>query len=301
MSIEAGMDRVVAVDWSGDKGPGQRKKIWAGVWTASPKGRTMGGTVTLEGGRTRDELSGWLVEMARQTPRMVVGFDFIFSYPAWFLKEHGVASAEGFWRSVASGQGEKWLARECEDIRFWGKPRKKPEEFCGPLMHRMMRRTDMEVKVVAQIAEPAKAARVVGIAPKSPFQIGGSGSVGTGSLRGMPYLLKLREAGFSVWPFDVPSFPMVVEMYSRLMTGPVNKSSEEARTAYLARKKKESAAFVGLSRAVIAAARESEDAFDALVSCLVMTEFRGEFPELRQATDPAYAIEGQTWTPGVGR
>ena len=32
---DGGLQRVVAVDWSGDKGPGQRKKIWAGVWTAS--------------------------------------------------------------------------------------------------------------------------------------------------------------------------------------------------------------------------------------------------------------------------
>ena len=37
---------MVGVDWSGDKGPGQRKKIWAGVWTASDaswlKGRCAG-------------------------------------------------------------------------------------------------------------------------------------------------------------------------------------------------------------------------------------------------------------------
>lgn len=291
------MDRVVAVDWSGDQSAGgQRRKIWAGVWTRSPKGKTMGGVVTLEGGRTRDELCDWLVEMAAETPRMVVGFDFIFSYPGWFLKEHGVRSAPEFWKSVADGQGEKWLHRECEDARFWGKPKKKPAEFCGENMHRMMRRADMEVKVVSQIAEPAKAARVVGIAPKSPFQIGGSGSVGTGSLRGMPYLLKLREAGFSVWPFDAPTFPMAVEMYSRLMTGPVNKSSETARVAYLKKRQ-----YAGLSRAVMTAAKGGEDAFDALVSCLVMTECRAEFPDLKKATDPVYAIEGQTWQPGVGR
>lgn len=292
------MDRVIAVDWSGDKGTGQKKKIWAGVWTRSDRGKTFGGTVTLEGGRTRDQLSGWLIHLSRETPRMVVGFDFIFSFPSWFLSEHGVPSALDFWKSVATGQGEQWLHRDCTDHRFWGKPKKKPQEFCGDNLHRMMRRTDMEVKVVAQIAEPAKAARVAGIAPKSPFQIGGSGSVGTGSLRGMPYLLKLREAGFSIWPFDPPTFPMVVEMYSRLMTGPVNKSSQLARTAYLARRKPD---FPGLSRAVLAQAKASEDAFDALISCLVMTQFRTEFPDLRQADDPLYRLEGQTWQPGVTR
>ena len=301
------MDRVVAVDWSGAKGPEQRRKIWAGVWTragaggARGTGKTMGGVVTLEGGRTRDELCGWLVEMARERPRMVVGFDFIFSYPAWFLEEHGVGSAVEFWHKVAEGQGERWLARECEDVRFWGKPRKKPEEFCGERMRRMMRQTDMELKMAEHIVGEEEKARVVGIAPKSPFQIGGSGSVGTGSLRGMPYLLRLREAGFSVWPFEEAGFPMVVEMYSRLMTGRVNKSSEEARTAYLKRRGRESAMFAGLSRAVIAKARASEDAFDALVSCLVMTAHREEFGELRRVTTMPYAVEGRTWVPGVGR
>ena len=35
MVRSVGCRRVVGVDWSGDKGPGQRRKIWAGVWTAS--------------------------------------------------------------------------------------------------------------------------------------------------------------------------------------------------------------------------------------------------------------------------
>ena len=79
------MERVVAVDWSGDKGSGQRKKLWAGVWTAST------GKILLEGGRSREELFEWVVEMSRETPRMVLGIDCCFSYPAWFLREHGVS------------------------------------------------------------------------------------------------------------------------------------------------------------------------------------------------------------------
>ena len=94
------LDRVVAVDWSGDKGPGQRKKIWAGVWTRGrgpvAGGPVAGGKVTLETGRTRAELIAWLLQLAAQTPRMVVGIDCCFSYPAWFLAEHGCASVFGF-------------------------------------------------------------------------------------------------------------------------------------------------------------------------------------------------------------
>jgi hypothetical protein len=296
---EAGLQRVVAVDWSGRVDvAGQRRHIWAAVWTDSDDG----GRFSLETGRTREELIGWLVEVARETPRMVVGFDFSFSYPAWFLEELGIASAPEFWRVVADGQGERWLHRECEDGRFWGKPKKKPAEFCGEHAHRMLRRVETSLKVRALIADPVQAAKVAGIAPKSVFQIGGAGAVGTASLRGIPYLLKLREAGFAVWPFDAPALersPMVVEIYTRLMTGAVNKSSEGARTEYLAKRRKESALYAGLSRGVVAKAKGSEDAFDALVSALVMVEHRGEFAGLRATKDGVLLLEGNTWRPGL--
>src|ERR1035438_3250481 len=104
------VERVVAVDWSGDRSAaGQRRKIWAGVWTAGA-GRVDGGRVTLESGRTRGEVAEWLIGMARETPRIVVGFDFCFSFPAWFVRECGVGSAIEFWEMVAGGHGERWLA-----------------------------------------------------------------------------------------------------------------------------------------------------------------------------------------------
>jgi hypothetical protein len=297
---DGGLERVVAVDWSGDKGPGQRKKIWAGVWTAAT------GKVLLENGRTRVELMEWLVELARETPRMVVGFDFSFSYPAWFLKEWGIASAPEFWRLVTDGQGERWLHRDCEDGRFWGRMGplrhgKKPAEFCGEHAHRMLRRAETALKVRAEIADPLAAARVAGIAPKSVFQIGGAGAVGTASLRGMPGLLRLREAGFRIWPYDAPSVkePLVVEIYTRLMTGAVIKSSEAARTAYLVKKRKENVLYAGISPRELAKAKGSEDAFDALVTAMVMTEHRGEFARLRKTEDEVFLMEGRTWVPGL--
>ncbi|MEO6805297.1 MAG: hypothetical protein ABI286_06105 [Edaphobacter sp.] len=299
---DLGLQRVVAVDWSGDKGPGQRKKIWAGVWTAAT------GRVTLESGRTREELFAWLVELAGETPRMVVGFDFSFGFPAWFMEELGIASAPEFWRVVAEGQGERWLHEDCEDGRFWGRAGsrrhgKKPEEFCGEHAHRMLRRAETVLKVRAEMTDPLAVARIAGIAPKSVFQIGGAGAVGTASLRGMPGLLVLRSAGFKVWPFDAPSVkkPMVVEIYTRLMTGAVTKSSEVARTAYLAKKRKENAWYAGISRGVMAKARGSEDAFDALVTAMVMVEHRGEFARLRRTEDEVFRMEGQTWVPGLVR
>ena len=308
MAKELGLQRVVGVDWSGDQGPGQRRKIWAGVWTAAVDSCSSlnEGTVLLESGRSRVELLEWLVELARETPRMVVGFDFSFSYPAWFLRELGIDSAPEFWRLVAEGQGERWLHRDCEDGRFWGRAGslrhgKKPAEFCGEHAHRMLRRAETALKVRAQIADPLAEARIAGIAPKSVFQIGGAGAVGTASLRGMPGLLRLRAAGFRVWPFDAPSGkePLVVEIYTRLMTGAVNKSSEAARTAYLAKKRRENALYAGLSRRVSTKARGSEDAFDALVTAMVMVEHRWEFARLRKTENEVFRMEGQTWVPGL--
>jgi hypothetical protein len=297
---DGGLQRVVGVDWSGDQGPGQRRKIWAGVWTTST------GKVLLESGRTRVELMEWLVELARETPRMVVGFDFTFSYPAWFLRELGIASAPEFWRLVADGQGERWLHKDCEDGRFWGRVGsrrhgKKPAEFSGEHAHRMLRRAETVLKVRAEMTDPLEIARIAGIAPKSVFQIGGAGAVGTASLRGMPGLLRLREAGFRIWPYDEPSVkkPLVVEIYTRLMTGAVTKSSEVARTEYLAKKRRESGLYAGLSRGVMVKARGTEDAFDALVTAMVMVEHRAEFAWLRKTEDEVFRMEGQTWVPGL--
>jgi hypothetical protein len=305
-SVKDGMERVVAVDWSGDKGPGQRKKLWAGVWTAAT------GRVQLESGRTREELIGWLVELARETPRMVVGVDCCFSFPAWFLEEHGCTTVFEFWEKVAAGKGEEWLHRECGDGRFWGvagsaRTGTRPAEFCGEGLRRMMRSTDYENKIAvrAEGGDAERAAKMFGITPKSPFQIGGSGSVGTGSLRAMPWLMKLREEGFRVWPFE-SSFlgrdrarPLLVEIYTRLLTGPVKKSNAAARREYLLNKKKTDAAYARLSRGVLEKAQGSEDAFDALVCCVEMVRWRDEFAGLRGTRDAVLKLEGETWRPGI--
>jgi hypothetical protein len=315
MSSRTNVERIVALDWSGRiDAAGQRRHIWAGIWSD--------GEVTLEAGRTRDEVAEWLIPMAAETPRMVIGIDCCFSFPAWFLREHECKTVFDFWQKVAAGQGERWLARECEDVardeRFWGKPHKRPEQFCGEGYRRMMRGTDWENKVAQSLegGDAMRAAKMKGITPKSPFQIGGSGSVGTGSLRAMPFLLRLREAGFRVWPFEDAALrgrrspagmttrkacvtPLVVEMYTRLMTGAVAKSNPEARRMYLKAKRKEDALYAGISRAVMKKAEGSEDAFDALVSVLEMVRQRADFGGLRATGDAELRLEGITWRPGV--
>ena len=317
------VERIVAVDWSGRvDAAGQRRHIWAGVWTAAPRPRQAGngtakpgdptakmGRVTLETGRTRAELIEWLIALARETPRMVVGIDCCFSFPKWFMEEHECLTVFEFWQQVAAGKGEAWLHRDCADIRFWGKRKTRPAEFCGDQNHRMMRQTDMENKVIPRSTncDPDSWLRSAmrGITAKSPFQIGGSGSVGTGSLRAMPALLHLREAGFRIWPFDDAALeaasprPLVIEMYTRLLTGAVAKSNAAARKLYLDRRRQEETIYAGLSPQVRAKALASEDGFDALVSALELVRWRNDFASLRRTQNPQLQLEGITWRPGL--
>jgi hypothetical protein len=127
--------------------------------------------------------------------------------------------------------------------------------------------------------------RAPGIQPKSVFQLVGAGQVGRGSLYGMQALHRLAEAGFHVWPFAEAAFPLVVEIFPRLLTGPVVKSSSPARTAYLARR--------GITHELAAT---TEDAFDAAVSALVMAREATGFAGL-PAQPHDYRREGRIWAP----
>lgn len=309
---DPGALRLIAIDWSGRIDvTGQRRHIWAGIWTRSESGIK----VQLEAGRTRDEITEWLIELAHETPRLVVSIDCCFSFPGWFLEEHGCEDMFAFWRKANAGLAEQWLAREGDEIargiprdaRFWGKPHKRPAQFCGPGYRRMFRFADYDNKIAQALpgGDADRAAKMRGITPKSPFQIGGSGSVGTGSLRAMQMLERLHDAGFRVWPLEAAALdakrpkPMLVEMYTRLMTGAVAKSNPEGRSKYLAAKCKTDPVYKTVGRAVLTKAKSSEDAFDALVSVMEMARYADDFPSLRATKDPDLRREGLTWRPGV--
>lgn len=86
---------------------------------------------------------------------------------------------------------------------------------------------------------------------------------------------------------------MIVEIYPRILTGPVVKSSLKARADYLNQH------WPDLCPAFTKLATQSDDAFDAAVSALVMERHVDEFEQLT-AMDPLFEIEGQIWTPAVG-
>jgi hypothetical protein len=253
--------RVVAIDWSG-RARGERRAIWLAE-------ARHGELVRLENGRTREEVGDHVVALAADDPDLVVGFDFSFSLPAWFFAARGLASVDELW-SAATRDGERWLA-DC-DAPFWGRPgRPRPD------LPSHFRATERAI------------ASYGGVRPKSTFQVGGNGSVGTGSIRGWPLLARLRREGFAIWPFDRARTPLAVEVYPRACTGAVVKSDARQRAALL------DARFPGLDRGFRHLAIASDDAFDAAVTALVMAAHPDTFTRLTAPADRASRLEGWVW------
>jgi hypothetical protein len=67
----------------------------------------------------------------------------------------------------------------------------------------------------------------------------------------------------------------------------------------LRKKRREDAGYAALSRGVMQKALAGEDAFDALVSTMVMAERRETFARLPRPRDPLCGVEGWTWAPEV--
>ena len=269
------MTRIVAIDWSGARTGAERR-----IRLAEAR-RSHAGAVELlrvEGDRDRDRVVDHLLDLSRAEPDLVAGFDFAFGFPTWFLEARACRTGPDGW-ALAEREGESWLA-ECPDP-FWGRPgRPRPD------LPAHLRDTEREVAAVG------------GISPKSVFQVGGAGSVGTGSIRGMPYLRRLRDAGWRIWPFDdpEPGVPLAVEIWPRVLTGPVRKSRRADRAAWV------DATAVDVFGTHVPdrlrdAVLESEDAFDAAASAIGMV--RGGLDRAAPApvVDPVRRREGAIWIP----
>lgn len=168
--------------------------------------------------RTRGALEAALGDLLeRRRGRALVGFDFSFSYPRWFLEALGMD-----WRALWA-----WLEREIRDepgannrfaiaeelnrratgeaAPFWGTPR----ETAWLKRRRPPRRADRpELRGCEAAFRPR---------PKSAFQLWGAGSVGSQTLLGIPALERLRRrfAGeIAVWPFEAADKRIVLaEVY----------------------------------------------------------------------------------------
>ncbi len=254
------MTHVIAVDWSG-KAKGEAESIWRAVVVD-------GRLVELENRLERTQVIQWIIDYAKQYEDTVLGLDFAFSFPDWFCSREGWRTGREVWDAMREHADR--LLEACEPP-LWGRPGTKAQTMGRPL-----RQTESDV--VAH--------------PKSVFQIGGAGAVGTGSLRGMRQLAELADAGFAIWPFDESAQPLVVEIYPRLFAPNVVKNRHRQRREHLHKH------FPGQHPALLERAAGSEDAFDAAISALVMAENSSDFDRLPPfAPGSPQRIEGCIWAP----
>ena len=230
---------VIAIDWSGRKSNDQVHHIRSAV--ASNAG------IEVWADLTRAAVIDELLDIA---PPVVVGFDFAFGFPSWVGEYHVCSHGPDLWPIVGAAS-EEWLA-QC------------PPPFFGKAG--TTRPPGVELFRGCDTRERAK----------SVFQIAGAGHVGTGSLRGMPLLRVLREAGYAVWPFDDANDRTIVEIYPTRLR-------DIAHSVELSRR----------LRAMYA----NDNTRDAVASACVMWEHRASFATLVAATDPVTRIEGDVWTP----
>ena len=139
-----------------------------GIWLAAVRD---GVVVESRPVATREEA---IDDVAGRASPIIAGFDFSFSVPAWFATELGCATVEQIWARAAA-DGERWLH---PTLPFW-------RARCAVPPDRRFRRCEGRYPTA-----------------KSVFQLVGDGQVGAGSVRGMPLLESLRDAGFAIWPFD---------------------------------------------------------------------------------------------------
>ena len=265
----------IAVDWSGAK---NERAQMAGIWLAVAESDSL---IRLKNGLTRDEAIAMLVKKIESGGPLVIGLDFAFSFPQWYLQCHQLHSVNDLWRLAAS-EGEEWL--NGKTWPFWGRKDTKYQKRPGNLEdHLQFRQTDKDHRSSN---------------PKSVFQIGGSGTVGTGTIRGLPALARLQKAGAAIWPFDVPKpdGPNVIEIYPRLfyrsaVTKGTPVRSRDSRKRYLKKH------YPCLERYWRDTMIGSDDAFDAGISALAMGARAMELQKLKRATQLPKLLEGEIWPP----
>ena len=139
--------------------------------------------------------------------------------------------------------------------------------------------------------------------PMSTFRLFGPGTVGAQSLRGHPCLLALRDAGFSIWPFDPAGDQLVVEVFPRLLVrrlshGMEKLNGDRLRTEFI------DAAPAGLAddgNADADVLRTNQDAFDAAVSAWALWLGREGLNVLvAEEPDETYRLEGRIWSLPAG-
>ncbi len=247
--------RVIAVDWSGAAARSTQRRA---IWIAEVEDGVPG---ALRSGLTRAEVADTL-EGLLTGGSALVGLDFAFSFPGWFVRSE-FGDVEAAWRL----DPEHWLAGP--RAPFWRARGAAPTQ-------EVFRRTER--------ASP----RPRGQGPESVFKCVGAKQVGPGSVRGMPVLRRLRDAGYAIWPFDDAGSHTLFEIYPRVLADGV-KGDRSERVRRLDR--------LGAPAHWCDAAIDSADAFDAAISALVMARHVEALAGAKATEDPIERLEGRIWQP----
>lgn len=214
-------DRYIAVDWSANNGPKTgRDSIWIGEATAA-------GLVASRNPATRAaamaDIERTLLAARSRGERVMLGFDFVFGFPAGAAEAIAVEGAESPDLSVRGRGDAPWkqlwstlhtLIEDSDDNRsnrfdvadrinrataprFWGHPHGRSYADLAPTRAA----TDYTAVPERRVVE----ARIRG--PQPVWKLTGVGAVGSQTLLGIPRLEALRRhlvlgRDIAVWPFE---------------------------------------------------------------------------------------------------
>ena len=271
----------LGVKWSGAAKPSDAAKA---MWVAVVRDGVL---VDLRSGLDRNRMSDFIDQGRARSGVVRTGIDFGFSVPAWYLDVHGLHDAPALWglmSSLQDSRGETTQWQRELDEPFWGPLiRTKPALPPGATWFRSTEET---------------ARAMTGAVPKSVFQLSGAGSVGGQSVRGMPHLARLRNLGWSIWPFDPPGQYSIVEVFPRALWQAVSHTGGHAD----AQEMRESIAsdlwpdfFTG-DRARFNTVHSEQAAFEAAFSAWSLWRSGGRLPDL--SDDRTAQREGRIWLPG---
>ena len=199
--------RCVGVDWSGAAG---RRAAARAIWLAIV--RTAGWSRSRPDGagpRPPTRLVELVVRRARDRDRS--GF-LLFGAVVVSRRARHARGGE-LWRWAAAG-----LARDAGFVRalgppFWGPGIRPRPRAGGP----PLRRTEERAPA------PGRPAELVLSSSRDPAASARS------HCTGMPELMSLCDVGVSVWPFDPPRFPLVVEVFPRALARRLAPAAERLR------------------------------------------------------------------------
>ncbi|MBI4220587.1 MAG: hypothetical protein HY682_10610 [Chloroflexi bacterium] len=234
-------DSYLFVDWSARGSPSPVRESPDAIWIAEAS--SMQGEPVPRYLQTRalaaDLVTARLRSLAKEGHRVLVGFDFPYSYPAGLAWAIGDAASLGSWSTIWRSLRDHFdftadliNRHNVQQIATWMNSRCRrtgpgPAWFCTKRHENSWLRTtkagidfpfttDIGMNLEEfRIAE--QAAKRMNLNIRSVWQLGGRGSVGSQAITGIAYLSKIRAdpalgACSRVWPFETGFQPPDADM-----------------------------------------------------------------------------------------